>query len=35
VTTHAVKGEFTAREVLDRMVRNTALVIVRDEKPVR
>ena len=32
VTTHAVKGEFTAREVLDRMVRNTALVIVRDEK---
>ena len=32
VTTHAVQGEFTAREVLDRMVRNTALVIVRDEK---
>ena len=32
VTTHAVKREFTAREVLDRMVRNTALVIVRDEK---
>jgi len=32
VKTNAVKGEFTTREVLDRMVRNTVLVVVQDEK---
>jgi outer membrane receptor for ferric coprogen and ferric-rhodotorulic acid len=32
VKTNPVKGEFTAREVLDRMVSNTGLVVVRDEK---
>ena len=32
VTTNAVKGEFTACEVLDRMVLNTGLVVVQDEK---
>lgn len=32
VTTNAVAGEFTAREVIERMVANTALIVVRDEK---
>lgn len=32
VTTNPVTGEFTAREVLERMLANTALVIVQDEK---
>ncbi len=32
VKTNAVKGEFTAREVLERMVSNTGLVVVRDDK---
>lgn len=32
VKTHSVQGEFTAREVLDRMLANTALIVVKDEK---
>lgn len=32
VTTHGVKGTFTAREVLDRMTANTGLIVVQDEK---
>ena len=32
VRTNPVKGEFTAREVLQRMVANTSLVVVQDEK---
>jgi TonB-dependent receptor len=32
VKTNPVRGEFTAREVLDRMLANTALVAVQDEK---
>lgn len=32
VKTHAVKGEYTAREVIERMVANTVLVVVQEEK---
>src|SRR5688572_5359283 len=32
VTTNAVKGEFTAREVIDRMLANTGLMVVQDQK---
>ena len=32
VQTNAVKGEFTARDAIDRMIANTALVVLRDEK---
>lgn len=32
VKTHAVKGSFTAREVLERMLANTVLVVVQDKK---
>ena len=32
VKTNAVKGQFAAREVIERMVANTALVVVADEK---
>src|SRR5688500_750675 len=32
VKTNPVKGQFTAREVLERMVANTGLVVVQDEK---
>ncbi|HEY0946846.1 MAG TPA: TonB-dependent receptor plug domain-containing protein, partial [Opitutaceae bacterium] len=32
IETNAVKGDFTVREVLDRMVANTSLTIVQDEK---
>ncbi len=32
VKTNPVRGEFTAREVLDRMVRNTGLIVIQDER---
>ncbi|MBC7366699.1 MAG: TonB-dependent receptor plug domain-containing protein [Undibacterium sp.] len=32
VKTHAVKGSFTAREVLERMLANSVLVVVQDKK---
>ncbi len=32
VRTNPVKGEFSAREVIERMVANTGLVVVRDQK---
>ena len=32
VKTNAVKGEFTGREVLERMLLNTALTVVEDKK---
>jgi len=32
VRTNPVKGEFTAREAIDRMVAKTSLVVVQDEK---
>lgn len=32
VTTNPVKGEFTGREVIERMVANTGLVVVQDEQ---
>src|SRR5438876_893917 len=32
VQTNPVRGEFTARDALDRMVANTGLIVVQDEK---